>query len=98
MIRSLQRTLDIPVFETERLRLRGHTVDDFQNCAALWGDVNVTRYIAGSQRLEATEMACLIHPDNLASIRVAKKCGFRERLHTMYKGSPTIIFGWKKLG
>jgi RimJ/RimL family protein N-acetyltransferase len=183
MTRSLQRALDIPVLETERLRLRGHTVDDFKNCAALWGDANVTRYIGGKphteeeswsrllryaghwlflsfgywvveeretgdfigevglsdykraiepplgdipevgwvlasgkhgkgyateavrtvlrwghQRFESKEMACLIHPDNLASIRVAKKCGFRERFHTMYRDSPTIIFGWEESG
>jgi RimJ/RimL family protein N-acetyltransferase len=37
----------IPVIETERLRLRGHRVDDFRECAAMWGDPAVTRYISG---------------------------------------------------
>jgi RimJ/RimL family protein N-acetyltransferase len=37
----------IPVLETERLRLRGHRLDDFEACVALWADPAVTRYIGG---------------------------------------------------
>ncbi len=36
---------------------------------------------------------CLIHPENLASLRVAEKCGFRELHRTTYHGSPTIQLG-----
>jgi RimJ/RimL family protein N-acetyltransferase len=36
-----------PVLETERLILRGHTKADFEACAALWGDPDVTRFIGG---------------------------------------------------
>jgi RimJ/RimL family protein N-acetyltransferase len=36
-----------PVLLTERLRLRGHTLDDFESCASLWADPRVTRYITG---------------------------------------------------
>jgi RimJ/RimL family protein N-acetyltransferase len=36
--------------------------------------------------------ACTIHPDNLASINVAEKCGYREAARTVHKGSPTIVF------
>ena len=36
----------IPVLETERLILRGHRVEDFPHCAALWADPEVTRYIS----------------------------------------------------
>jgi len=35
---------------------------------------------------------CLIHPENLASLRVAEKCGFREWLRATYHGEPCIIF------
>jgi RimJ/RimL family protein N-acetyltransferase len=35
---------------------------------------------------------CLIAPANLASIRVARKCGYTELVHTVYKDSPAIIF------
>jgi RimJ/RimL family protein N-acetyltransferase len=45
----------IPVIETERLRLRGHQVDDLAPCAAMWADPEVVRYISGkpSTREEA---------------------------------------------
>jgi RimJ/RimL family protein N-acetyltransferase len=35
---------------------------------------------------------CLIHPDNLASIRVAQKCGFHKWQRATYRGEPTILF------
>ena len=38
---------EIPVIETERLRLRGHRVEDLPGCAAMWGNPAVTRYIGG---------------------------------------------------
>jgi hypothetical protein len=37
----------IPVIETERLRLRGHTLADFDGFAAMWGFADVYRYISG---------------------------------------------------
>ena len=49
--------------------------------AAAWGDANF-----GSMRT-----VCLIHPENLASIRVAEKCGYREYQRSIYKGHPTIL-------
>ena len=47
-----------------------------------WGDSN----------LESARTACLIHPDNAASIHVADKCGFLEYGRTIYKGQPAILF------
>ena len=35
---------------------------------------------------------CMIDPANLASIRVAEKCGYKEFARTTYKGEPTILF------
>ena len=35
----------VPVLETPRLRLRGHRLDDFAHCAAMWADPIVVRYI-----------------------------------------------------
>jgi RimJ/RimL family protein N-acetyltransferase len=37
----------VPVLETERLRLRAHTLTDFEASAAMWADPNVTRFIGG---------------------------------------------------
>ncbi len=36
-----------PVLETERLILRGHKPSNFDDCLALWGDPEVTRFIGG---------------------------------------------------
>ena len=45
----------VPVLETDRLRLRGQTLADFEHSAALWADAAVTRFIGGrpSTREEA---------------------------------------------
>ncbi len=37
----------VPVIETERLRLRGHELRDFDASAAMWGDAAVARFIGG---------------------------------------------------
>jgi RimJ/RimL family protein N-acetyltransferase len=37
----------IPVIETERLKLRGHRVEDFAASVALWTDPAVTKFITG---------------------------------------------------
>jgi RimJ/RimL family protein N-acetyltransferase len=36
-----------PALETERLTLRGHRTEDFEDCARMWGDPDVTRFIGG---------------------------------------------------
>ena len=45
----------------------------------------------GAPRFGERRMVCLIHPDNHASLRVAEKCGYRERARTVYKGDPTLV-------
>jgi RimJ/RimL family protein N-acetyltransferase len=35
----------IPIIETERLRMRGHTAADLDATAAMWGDPEVVRYL-----------------------------------------------------
>jgi RimJ/RimL family protein N-acetyltransferase len=45
-------TPTVPVLETERLTLRGHTLADFDECAAMWGDPLVTRHIGGRPSTE----------------------------------------------
>jgi RimJ/RimL family protein N-acetyltransferase len=172
-----------PNLETERLKLRGHRLEDFVPCAAMWADPVVTRYIGGKPLTEeecwarllryvghwsllgfgywvaeekatgnfagevgfadykrdlepslkgvpeigwalaahaqgkgyATEAvraavgwgdahfgsartACIIAPENLQSIRVAVKCGYREWERTTYKGHPTMMFVRESVG
>jgi RimJ/RimL family protein N-acetyltransferase len=47
MHRSLPFWLNIPVVETDRLRLRAHTIEDASKVTALWSNPEVTRYIGG---------------------------------------------------
>jgi RimJ/RimL family protein N-acetyltransferase len=37
------------------------------------------------------ETACIVAPENEASLRVAHKVGYREYLRTTYKGQPTVM-------
>lgn len=177
MASPLYCAVQVPVLETERLKLRGHGMDDFVPCAAMWGDPIVTRHIGGRPLSEeeswsrllryvghwavlgfgywvveekatgnfigeigfadykrdlqpslgdapeigwvfatqshgrgyATEAVraavawgdehfgprqthCIIHPENLASMRVAEKCGYRKMPLATYKGQPTMVF------
>jgi len=166
----------VPILETPRLRLRAHRLDDFANCAALWGDPRVTQFIGKRLTLEeswhrllryvghwallgfgywaieekstgaflgeggfqenhreivpslkgmletgwvflpaaqgqgyATEavhampawkdanlpekkVCCIIDEPNLASLRVAEKCGYCESARTTYDGASLIVF------
>jgi len=43
-------------------------------------------------RLGHPRMFCIVAPENLPSIRVAEKLGFRRSGETMYKDEPTLIF------
>ncbi|SDQ93412.1 Protein N-acetyltransferase, RimJ/RimL family [Rhizobiales bacterium GAS191] len=166
-----------PAIDTERLTLRGHRLDDFEDSAAMWADAEVTRHITGKpftreeswtrvlryaghwvllgygywvvrERAtgrfvgevgfadyrreiepsldgtpetgwvlapwahgkgfadEAVEAAlawgaahlrpgrsvCIIAPDNLASIKLAQRRGYRELRRTNYHGRQIIVF------
>jgi len=52
-------------------------------CAAIqWGDAH----------FDCANTACIIAPDNLASIHVAEKCGYRKPQAATYKGHATLMF------
>src|ERR1700692_4018723 len=44
---SFPSAVEVPVLETERLKLRAHRLDDFVNCAAMARDAPVTRFVGG---------------------------------------------------
>jgi RimJ/RimL family protein N-acetyltransferase len=46
----------------------------------------------GDAHLSSPRTVCIISPENVASIRVADKCGYREAHRTTYKGEPTVVF------
>ncbi len=49
--------------------------------ATAWIDANV-----------GGRTVCIIAPENAPSIKVAMKCGYRQRVETSYHGSPSIMF------
>src|ERR1700722_1741371 len=182
MLTSVTAVLQVPVLETERLRLRGHGIGDLADCAAMWADPEVIRYTTrkplteedswtrllryvghwalmgfgywvveekatgrfageigfadfkrdiepslkgvpeigwalasqahgkgyateavraavawGDANFGVARTAFLIDPENLASVRVAEKCGYRELQRTAYKERPILMFGRERM-
>lgn len=60
---------------------KGYATEAVQ-AALLWGDAN----------LSLRRTACMISPDNLASLQVARKCGYREFARTIYMDTEVILF------
>jgi len=54
-----------PELRTERLVLRGHTRADLEECAAMWGDPRVTRYIGGRPSTEEEAWARVLRYSGL---------------------------------
>lgn len=51
---------DVPIVETERLRLRGHRAGDIADCFAMWSDPPITRYIGGKPSSEQQAWARML--------------------------------------
>ena len=65
---------------TPRVHGRGYATEAVRAVLA-WGDAHLN-----------VPMVCIIDPENLASIRVAEKVGFRVSQQTTYRDHPIIIF------
>ena len=46
----------------------------------------------GDEHFGQRRTACIIHPENLASIHVAEKCGYQEFQRTTYKNHEVILY------
>jgi len=46
----------------------------------------------GDSHLAARRTVCIINPDNRASIRVAEKIGYREKVKTRYGNDAVLLF------
>jgi RimJ/RimL family protein N-acetyltransferase len=66
--------------------------------SSAWGQGYGTEAVAAAVTWGETRFGkdavtgCLINPDNQASIRVAKKCGYKEFCRTTYKDHPALIY------
>jgi RimJ/RimL family protein N-acetyltransferase len=86
---DLKRDLEPPLTDTPEIGWvfathahgRGYATEA-AGAVIAWGDAH----------FGASQTACIIHPENLASIRVAEKCGYRELQRTVYKSQPTTVF------
>ena len=78
---SLKGVPEIGWVFTSQAHGKGYATEAARGAIA-WGDAH----------FQAARTACIIDPDNLPSIRVALKCGYRELQLTTYKGEPTIMF------
>jgi RimJ/RimL family protein N-acetyltransferase len=47
MNQSVHRAVDVPILETERLRLRSHRAGDLDACCAVWADPTVVLHTTG---------------------------------------------------
>lgn len=52
---------DVPVIETDRLRLRAHRLADFNDAFAMWSDPVVTRFIGGTPSTEQQTWSRLLN-------------------------------------
>jgi RimJ/RimL family protein N-acetyltransferase len=66
---------------------RGYATEAVRAVVA-WGDAHFA----------SARTACIIAPENVASIRVAVKCGYKEFKATTYKGRPTLMFVRERSG
>ena len=58
----------VPPIDTDRLTLRGHTLEDFEESAAMWADPLVTRYIGGKPLSKEEVWARLLRSAGLWSL------------------------------
>jgi RimJ/RimL family protein N-acetyltransferase len=54
----------------------------------------------GAKNFQTSASACIVHPENESSIRLAAKIGYREAARSVYKGTEAIIFfrSWDAAG
>jgi RimJ/RimL family protein N-acetyltransferase len=83
---SILPGIDVPVIDTARLRLRRHALADFPDCAAMWADPIVTRYIGGVPASEHQVWARLLKYAGLWSLLGFGYWALEERATGRYIG------------
>jgi RimJ/RimL family protein N-acetyltransferase len=78
---SLKDTPEIGWIFAVQFHGKGYATEAVR-AAVAWGDAH----------FGAAPTACIIDPENLASIRVAEKCAYRKSHPATYKGRPTLVF------
>jgi RimJ/RimL family protein N-acetyltransferase len=78
---SLKDTPEIGWVFATQFHAKGYATEAVL-AAVAWGDAH----------FGAGRTACIIDPENLASIRVAEKCGYRKLQIATYKAHSTMLF------
>lgn len=82
--RDIEPPLDVPevgwVF-AKRAHGKGYATEAVQRILA-WGE----------ERFGPRTYSCIIDHDNVASHRVAEKCGFRRHVTAVYKGTDVVVY------
>ena len=81
----------VPVKDTPDVEIAYHFLP------SAWGKGYATEAVRAvlawsDAHLEAARTVCMIDPQNLASIRVAEKCGYREFARTTFESGPALFF------
>ncbi|MDF2771569.1 MAG: acetyltransferase, family [Geminicoccaceae bacterium] len=76
----------VPALDTERLILRGHTLVDFDECAAMWADPRVTRHISGRPFTEEEAWARVLRNTGLWTLLCFGYWVVRERASGRFVG------------
>jgi RimJ/RimL family protein N-acetyltransferase len=78
---SLKGTPEIGWIFASHFHGKGYATEAVR-AAVTWGD----------EHFERAQTACIIDPENLASIHVAEKCGYRKSQIATYRGHATLLF------
>lgn len=78
---ALKETPELGWILTSTVHGRGYATEALAAITS-WGDGN----------LKSRRTACIIAPENAASLRVAAKFGFKEHKRTRYNDQPTVLF------
>ena len=85
--------------ETERLYLRPLKRDDLEGVHRMHSDPETVRFVSGRTKsdygfgeLGLGRLISIIHPENLASRRVAEKTGLRVERPAIHKGFDVVIY------
>lgn len=70
---------------------------------AVWGKGYATEALQAAlawadAELDAAETACIVAPENVVSLRVAEKLGYRQSARTLYRGEDTLVFRRERHG
>ncbi len=83
----------VPVLETERLRLRGHRLEDFPANAAMWSDARTLRHVGFAQRSEEELWTRFLRNQGQWQLMGSGMWALEDKASGAYAGSVGFIYG-----